>query len=409
LRSKSPDLRIAAPTEGMWDLVNRQYRGHVCVLTTAHPTDDVRVNSKIVSSLRSAGYRVSWVGPERSQFAGDPRPEPGIDYRLFRPNDTRLRRAGAALVAWHAARAVIDVDWWYSPDPDAAAVAVRVSARQGGRVLFDIHEAFHEGLLDRWFPGPPPPLARELVRRRIARTCRRADLVTGVSRALLDHYLGADDRQTIIRNCAPRFFADDESLRRVAPPVATMSFFHGKAMAYNGTKKVLDAVAGLDDDHARRINVHLTRVAGRDPLGDRLDETLDALRHRESVTLEPGVPHEQMPALLAQCHVGIVSYQRDLGLDSLPNRLFEYMASGLAVLAPSYSPEIVSIVDSEGIGLTADFEDEVDIARAFNWMADHPDDVAEMGARARQAFLDRYNWDAEAAKLVAAMTEVEGQ
>ena len=37
--------------------------GHVCVFTSAHPTDDVRVNSKIAASLLQAGYSVSWVGP----------------------------------------------------------------------------------------------------------------------------------------------------------------------------------------------------------------------------------------------------------------------------------------------------------------------------------------------------------
>ncbi len=149
-------------------------------------------------------------------------------------------------------------------------------------------------------------------------------------------------------------------------------------------------------DNAARIRVHLTQVPVGAAFTRELDERLGELTHPEVVVREPGVPHHQMPALLASQDVGMVAYQRDLGVDSLPNRLFEYMACGLAVLAPSYSPEIVSILDAEKVGITADFEDSADVARAFTWLAEHPDDVSEMGERARRAFLERYNWDSEA-------------
>ena len=32
---------------------------HLCIFTTAHPVDDVRVNSKIAASFLDRGYRVS--------------------------------------------------------------------------------------------------------------------------------------------------------------------------------------------------------------------------------------------------------------------------------------------------------------------------------------------------------------
>ena len=34
---------------------------HVCVFTTAHPWDDVRVKSKFVDSFLAAGDRVTWI------------------------------------------------------------------------------------------------------------------------------------------------------------------------------------------------------------------------------------------------------------------------------------------------------------------------------------------------------------
>lgn len=382
-------------------------RGHVCVLTTAHPTDDVRVNSRMVRAFLAAGYRVSWVGPDNAYFTETSTPEADVDYHLFRPNSSRLRRLGAGRAAGRAAAGVRDVDWWYSPDPDAAAVATKVARRQGGRVLFDIHEVFHLGLLDRWFAGRTPRVVRELVRRRIARTCRKVDLVTGVSEAVMQPYLAPGAARVLTRNCAPRFFAEvgGASLRADGGPLRVM---HGKAIAGNGTPRVLDALAEIDRSTAERLRVHFTRVPAGE-FAETFERRVQSLPHPEVAVVADGVPHEAMPALLAEHHVGMVAYQRDLGLDSLPNRLFEYMASGLAVLAPSYSSEIVEILEAEDAGIVADFEDDAAISRALTWLVEHPDEVAQMGRRAREAFLARYNWDAEAEKLIAAMEGMEGR
>lgn len=382
-------------------------RGHVCVLTTAHPTDDVRVNSRMARAFLSAGYRVSWVGPDNAYFTETSTPEADIDYHLFRPNSNRVLRLGAGRAAARAAAGIRDVDWWYSPDPDAAAVATKVARRQGGRVLFDIHEVFHLGLLDRWFAGRTPRFVRELVRRRIARTCRNVDLVTGVSEAVMQPYLAPGDARVLTRNCAPRFFAEvGDTPQRTGD--GQLRVMHGKAIGGNGTPRVLAALAKVDRSTAERLRVHFTRVHAGD-FAQTFERSVQVLPHPEVAVVAAGVPHESMPALLAEHQVGMVAYQRDLGLDSLPNRLFEYMASGLAVLAPSYSSEIVEILESEEAGIVADFEDEVEIARALTWLAEHPEEVAAMGRRAREAFLARYNWDAEAEKLIAAMEGVAGR
>lgn len=380
---------------------------HVCILTTAHPTDDVRVNSRVARSFAAAGCRVTWVGPGTSYFTESTTPEEGFDYRLFRPNDTRLRRALARRAAAATAAGVSDVDWYYSPDPDAAEVAAALARRTGGRVLFDVHEVFHESLLDRWFPGRAPALVRETVRRRIARTCRRVDLVAGVSPAVLAPYLGGQETSVVVRNCAPRDFAAGGA-RPQSPLPERMRFMHGKAIPSNGTMRVVEALALLDQQAQRRISVHMTRTPGlRGAFAEAFTQARGSLGDPDVVRLEDGIPHDAMPGLLAAHDVGIVAYQRDLGVDSLPNRLFEYMAAGLAVLAPSYSTEIAAIIDRERIGMHVDFEDAEAIAGALTWLADHPDEVRAMGARAREAFEARHNWETEFDGLLQQMRSIE--
>jgi len=220
---------------------------HVCIFTSAHPVDDVRVNSKFAASFLEHGFRVSWVGPEKANFTENTRPDPRIDYHLVATPRNRVERLRVPAWIAHKAKDVAPVTWWYAPDPDSAAAAVRVARRHGGRVLFDIHEVFHEAYLDRWLGGRRLPAVRELVRRRISWVCRHADLVVGMDESVLRPYVSPSDRTVVVRSCAPRWFARDEltSERRsgVGRTRDQMTVMLGKIVPTNGTTVVVEALA----------------------------------------------------------------------------------------------------------------------------------------------------------------------
>ena len=56
---------------------------------------------------------------------------------------------------------------------------------------------------------------------------------------------------------------------------------------------------------------------------------------------------------------------------ALPNKIFEYLASGLPVLAANY-PEAHKMVEGNGVGLCFDPYDPRSIAAQINRMADDP-------------------------------------
>jgi glycosyltransferase involved in cell wall biosynthesis len=382
---------------------------HICILTTAHPIDDVRVNSKIAASFLVHGYEVSWVGPEVSYFGDVTDRDDRISYYLTPPIRSRFDRLTSARRVARKARGVKAVDWYYSPDPDAAEAAVKLARGSTAKVLFDIHEIFHGALIDRWLWGRKASLVRTYVRRRVARTARRSDLVMGVSESVLRPYTNPLQPQICVRNCAPRWFAEVTQPREYTAPLARAEndptiFMHGKALPNNGCQVVLEALSCLGQQRARgRVIVFPSAGAEAPPYMPDLASRIARLELGDSVWLHDAVMHEQMPALTAQCDVGMVAYGRDLGEGSLPNRLFEYMASGIAVLAPSYAVEIKRIVDAEDIGVTVDFERPDEIAEAMHWFIEHPEETKAMGARARTAFVERHNWDSEFDRLIATM------
>jgi glycosyltransferase involved in cell wall biosynthesis len=290
----------------------------------------------------------------------------------------------------------------YAPDPDSARVAVRLAGKKRCRVIFDIHEMYHGALLSRWIRGPAAKIAGNLLQRQIRRTCSRCDLVMGVSHAVLEPFRQAHTENLVVRSCAPACFAQEPPADAGNPAKGAFTVMHGKADMYRGTDVVLEALhlARKRLPRLRSImfdgTLRLSPGFGREAFRRRMA----ALQLEEVVDLRPAVSLREMPAILRTCDAGLIAYGRALGADSLPNRLFEYMAAGLPVIAPTYAKEICRILRDEECGVTADFEDPSSIAAVLVELAQNPEQCRRMGRRARQAFENRHNWEVEVQPLL---------
>ena len=86
---------------------------------------------------------------------------------------------------------------------------------------------------------------------------------------------------------------------------------------------------------------------------------------------------------------------------SLPNKLFQYMAAGIPVVA-SDLPQVREVVEGARCGLVVDTTRPEAIAAAIERLAAEPGAALAMGRRGREAVEDRYNWSAAAATLLRA-------
>jgi len=84
-----------------------------------------------------------------------------------------------------------------------------------------------------------------------------------------------------------------------------------------------------------------------------------------------------------------------------PNKLFEYLMAGLAVIVPRL-PGLASLVDAEEIGLTYEPGQPAALGAALTQLAREPSRVAAMRKRARQLALERYNAEAQTGCLLTA-------
>ena len=83
---------------------------------------------------------------------------------------------------------------------------------------------------------------------------------------------------------------------------------------------------------------------------------------------------------------------------SLPNKLFQYMAAGIPVVASDFR-QVREVVEGSGCGVVVDTTRPEAIAWAIVRILGDPDQASAMGARGRAAVVDRYNWEASAKVL----------
>ena len=303
------------------------------------------------------------------EFRRWPVPQPTASHRA----STVLRQGPAYLGLWAAklgfwaeprhrwalqelrtssARLVIANDW------PALIVAQRWKAETGGIVHYDTHEfatlEFDENLSWRL-------IYKRFVTLLEASAISSADTVSTVGPRLADamqaHY-SLPERPLVIRNIPNQI-----ELPALTPPHWPLRLlYHGQVLPDRGLEALLDSIPAWKTAHSLTIR------------GDGDAGYLSDLKRRASplpagrVVFEAAVPPDDvMPLAAANADLGVhftplETKQRHF---SLPNKLFEYIGSGLAV-AVSPGADLKQIVQGYGLGVVSRDASAAAIAEAIN-------------------------------------------
>ena len=129
-----------------------------------------------------------------------------------------------------------------------------------------------------------------------------------------------------------------------------------------------------------------------------------AIRTNGRIKVLPPIPHEQIPFVLAQAHVGVTSLfftEQELFQASSPIKLFEYMASGLPILA-TRMPCHSDVVGEGNYVFWVDEADKAVMEATLQLIWDSQIQLSEMGSQAANAARG-WTWRASAIKLKRAL------
>jgi glycosyltransferase involved in cell wall biosynthesis len=181
----------------------------------------------------------------------------------------------------------------------------------------------------------------------------------------------------IPNGCDLELFRVKESSRTRKEFKAIFTGAHGIA---NGLDAVLDAAEELKKRGRKDIRL---LFIGDGRLKPALKERAVSEELDNCLFLDP-IPKNKMPDLLLQVDVGmmILANVPAFYYGTSPNKFFDYIASGLPVIN-NYPGWLAGMITENKCGIAVPPEDPAAFADALEYMAEHPEEVAEMGKNAR--------------------------
>lgn len=140
-----------------------------------------------------------------------------------------------------------------------------------------------------------------------------------------------------------------------------------------------------------------------------LRKLVSSLGAEEIVKFEEPCSPEQVVESASAHDVGIIDIwpESESHRWAGPNKLFDYMGAGLAILATNLD-FVRATLETEGCGIVFDPPTADNLAKSIAYLVDNPDEVARMKRNAVAA-ASKYTWDAQAETLYATYEKALGR
>jgi glycosyltransferase involved in cell wall biosynthesis len=385
----------------------------VCKIWDAEYPWDIRAE-KVCQALTAAGHEVHMVARNRDgRAAVEKLPECTV-HRM-----TPIAGLGAKLNALAMFPAFFNPRWVrlidrtveetgaeviLCRDLPLLPTALRVGRRRQLPVVFDMAENYPAMMRGIWYEGRArwsdwlvrnPRLVERVERWAVP----QADEVVVVVEESRDRLVASgipEERITVVSNTPPRAHALREEGDESVPRDGMEIVYLGLLEAPRGIATLIEAVG---ECLAAGLKLHLTLIGeGRDrqsfeEQARRVDPT------GANISFLGYLPNREALDRVRRADVGMIPHYADEAWNStIPNKLFDYMAAGLPVVASDAIP-VKRVVSTTGCGLVFADRDADDLARALRAAAD-PGLRERLGAAGRQAIRTTYNWEQDSQRLL---------
>jgi len=201
--------------------------------------------------------------------------------------------------------------------------------------------------------------------------------------------------QVVPNGVSPNRFSPGLAPTLPRPAGAFTVGFVGTLKPWHGLSILVEAFARLRRRHpeARLL------IVGDGPERDRLVADLAAVGSTEAVHLAGAVDASAVPGWLASMDVGVAPYPPLAHFYFSPLKVYEYMATGLPVVA-SRIGQLKSLIEEGRNGLLVTPGDAAGLAAALERLRSDPELRARLGQAARSTVLHQHTWDAVAQRVL---------
>jgi len=358
----------------------------VCHITSAHPWNDIRIFHKECKSLSNNGFDVTLIS-----FGS---PNGMIDnVNLVNagsvPSGRRERMGkGRAIIRKLALRQ--DAMIYHFHDPELIPVAKNL-VKRGKKVIYDIHEDVPRQLLTK-------PYLNKYIAKLIS--------------FFFEKYENMSVRHFSALCCATPYIAKRFSkFHTLVRDINNFPLLSEIPQQFSGVKEKQNKICYIGA---------ISEIRGIIPLIDSLalckGVTLELAGNfsegalKDKARVSPGwkfvhelgqIDRSEALRIKSQCIAGIVTFLPvENHIHAQPNKIFEYMASGLPVIGSDF-PLWRELIEDNGCGFCVNPDSPEDIASAVMKLVSDHQLAEKMGEKGYLTVKEKYSWQTEEDKLVA--------
>lgn len=366
---------------------------NILFICAGHGLDDDRVTRKEALSLTRMGHRVTVCAQWRRPYSEKPVELYDVDTMQLVSEETRLDN----ITMSHTLRAKripklmrlykkIKPDLVVAHEFETACLAWWIKKRYKAPYVFDSHEGF-ENTVPLALPSVIRWAAFPVVRFILRRIVRASAGITAASAGIYVYQYAKriGKPAELIYNSAPlEYFPYAESAAE------SVTIVHeGNLTKDRGAFEMLDALAIVAQ--TRKFRFLVLGTISKD-IEDAFLEKIKNLGLKEQVDVRGRLPWDEFGQIEKEGMIGLICFQKTYNCKiGMPNKLFDYMSCGLAVLALKGSLS-GDFVEREKCGIAVDTTNPSAIAEGLTKLIDDRDGLLAMARKGRKAIEEKYGW-----------------
>jgi len=354
-------------------------------LTSAHDRYDTRIFLKMCKTLSLSGFNVFFVvadgkGNENSS---------GVSIVDVGENKGgRISRMTKVVNKVYAAAKEIDADIYHLHDPELMRIGNKLK-NDGKIVIFDAHEDLPKQILSKPYLNP---IFRNFFSKLFTiyerYSCRKYDQIISATSAIRNKFKKSNISSVVINNYP---ILGELRIENAWKDKKNEVIYLGGISSIRGIRQLVNAMEHIDSVILNLVGEFSDKkleAEVRDYLGWKNVE-FHGFKNRNDVS-----------KIMANSIAGVVTFlPAPNHVDSQPNKMFEYMSSGIPIIVSNFS-SWTKLINDVKCGICVDPENPEEISQAIKYLAKNKQEAEKMGDRGLSAIKNEYNWSIESKKLL---------